>query len=67
MKNDLTERLNIHRTNKTLVWQTMIVTFGATLSLLIKASNTKINWVEIFLMIMGFILTLFFFYLIKEV
>jgi len=64
MKNYLKERLNTYRTNKTLVWQTMIVTTGGTLSLLIKALNSKTNLVEIILMIVGIALTAFLFYLI---
>ena len=65
MKTTLKERLNTHRTNKTLLWQTMLVTIGGTLGLVIKALNSKTNWVEIVLMLLGFIMVIFWIYLIN--
>ncbi len=65
MKNDLKERLNTCRTNKTLVWQTMIVTLGGAIGLLLKALNAGTNPLEIFLIVVGFSLSIFWFYLIN--
>lgn len=47
------EKLNTLRTNLTLFWQTMLLTFASTLGLLFKALNDKTNFIEILLMLMG--------------
>lgn len=62
MKDHLKERLNTLRTNKTLIWQTMIVTIGGVLSL-INSLNGKTNFLEIILMVIGAIIIVFLAYL----
>ncbi|MFH0702796.1 MAG: hypothetical protein V2B14_04570 [bacterium] len=58
-KDNLKEILENSRTNKTLFWQTLIVTIGGTIGLFLKALNTGTNLFEILLIIIGFILSFF--------
>jgi len=65
MNSSLKERLNTLRTNKTLVWQTSVVTISGVLGLLIKMLNAGTNWVEITLMFVGISIFIFLIYLIS--
>jgi len=65
MNSVLKERLNTLRTNKTLVWQTSVVTISGVLGLLIKILNAGTNWVEITLMFVGISIFIFLIYLIS--
>lgn len=65
MNSSLKERLNTLRTNKTLVWQTSLVTMGGVLGLFVKMLNAGTNRAEITLMLVGFSLFIFLIYLIS--
>lgn len=64
MKDHLKEKLSTSRTNKTLIWQTMILTIGGVLGLFLKAVNSRTNLVEISLMALGLITVVFLAYII---
>jgi len=53
MKIYLKEKLNTQRTNKTLLWQTLLLTIASTLGLLIKAFNSGTNLFELLLIALG--------------
>jgi hypothetical protein len=63
MKEYLKERLTNYRTNKILVWQTLLANSGGFLGLLLKAVNIGTNPVEILLMFFALIIIAFLLYL----
>lgn len=64
-KDFIKEALNNYRLNKTLFWNTLIITVGGFIGVLFKALGTKNNSLEIILLIIGGLLIIFLFYAIS--
>ncbi|HBG50083.1 MAG TPA: hypothetical protein DDW90_11440 [Cyanobacteria bacterium UBA9971] len=61
------ETLKNHRMNKTLLWNTLILTFGGEISVFFKALNTKNPIFESLFLSIGFLLICVLFYSISEI
>ena len=66
-ENYIKEILNNHRVNKTLLWNTLIITFGGTIGLFFKAIGTKNSVFEIIFVLLGCFLIVALVYYIGDI
>lgn len=61
------EALNNYRLNKTLLWNTLIITIGGTIGLFFKAVSGKSNFIDIVFVVLGCFLVIVLTYAVGEI